>query len=399
MKKDISIYIHIPFCQKKCVYCDFLSFAGCTYAKQLQYIDSLIQEIKLYKPFADRYKVRTIFIGGGTPSLLDEVFIGNILSTVRTVFEVDRFAEITIEANPGTLKYTNLLAYQTHGINRLSIGLQTTDDEGLKRLGRIHNFDQFVATFKSARRAGFRNINIDLMSGIPGQTEHDFVDTIMKVMEFEPEHISVYSLQVEEGTPLYEDEYLRNMIPSEEVDRRMYAMTKKVLAVNGYERYEFSNYSKPKYECRHNIVYWTGGEYVGFGIGAASYFKGQRFSNTRDIDRYIEIFQENQSEIAAGQDKFTVFDKVSSELRANVETLYIDSRMEEFMFLGLRMIRGVSRNEFKARFSKDIYEVYGPVINKYTDEGFMISEGDNIRLSDRGIDVSNIILSDFILDR
>lgn len=398
MKKDLSIYIHIPFCQKKCVYCDFLSFAGCTYAKQLQYIDALVQEIKLYKPFADRYKVRTIFIGGGTPSLLDEVFIGNIISTIRNIFEVDRFAEITIEANPGTVKYTNLLAYQTHGINRLSIGLQTTDDEGLKRLGRIHNFDQFVATFKSARRAGFRNINIDIMSGIPGQTEHSFVESLMKVMEFEPEHISVYSLQVEEGTPLYEDEYLRGMIPDEDVDRRMYAMTKKVLAVNGYERYEFSNYAKPKYQCRHNIVYWTGGEYVGFGIGAASYFKGQRFNNTKDIDKYINIFQENQSEIAAGQDRFTVFDKVTAELRENIETLYIDSRMEEFMFLGLRMIKGVSRAEFKARFSKDIYEIYGPVINKYCNEGFMISDGDNIRLSDRGIDVSNIILSDFILD-
>ena len=399
MKKDISIYIHIPFCQKKCVYCDFLSFAGCTYAKQLQYIDALLQEIKLYKPYADRYKVRTIFIGGGTPSLIDEVFIGNILSTIRSVFEVDRFPEITIEANPGTLKYTSLLAYQTHGINRLSIGLQSTDDEALKMLGRIHNFDQFVATYKSARRAGFKNINIDLMSGIPGQNEHSFVETLMKVVEFNPEHISVYSLQVEEGTPLYNDEELRNLIPDEDMDRRMYAMSKKVLAVNGYERYEFSNYSKPGYNCRHNIVYWTGGEYIGIGLGAASYFKGQRFSNIRDIDRYIEIFQKNQSAIAAGEDRFKVYDDVAGELRTGTETIYIDSRMEEFMFLGLRMIKGVSRAEFKARFSKDIYEVYGPVINKYVSEGFMISEGDNVRLSDRGIDVSNIILSDFILDR
>ena len=398
MKKDLSIYIHIPFCQKKCVYCDFLSFAGCTYAQQLQYIDSVIQEIKIYKPFADRYKVKTIFIGGGTPSLIDEVFIGNILSAVRNIFEVDRFAEITIEANPGTLKYTNLLAYQTHGINRLSIGLQTTDDEGLKRLGRIHNLDQFVATYNSARRAGFRNINIDIMSGIPGQSEHDFVESLMKVVEFEPEHISVYSLQVEEGTPLYDDEVLRGMIPDEDTDRRMYAMTKKVLAASGYERYEFSNYSKPKHQCRHNITYWTGGEYVGFGIGAASYFKGQRFSNIRDIERYIGIFQENQSDIAAGADRLATFDRITGELRENTETIYIDSRMEEFMFLGLRMIKGISRAEFKARFSKDVYEVYGPVINKYIDEGFMVSEGDNIRLNERGIDVSNIILSDFILD-
>ncbi|MCR5368444.1 MULTISPECIES: radical SAM family heme chaperone HemW [Eubacterium] len=398
MKKNLGIYVHIPFCVSKCSYCDFLSFDNCSYAVQLQYIDALIQEIKLYKAFADRYVVKTIFFGGGTPSLLDEVFIGNILKAIRSVFNVDRFPEITIEANPGTVKYTNLLAYQSHGINRLSIGLQSTDDDCLMMLGRIHNMDQFVATYNSARRAGFKNINVDIMSGIPGQTEHTYVETLMKVIEFGPEHISAYSLQVEDGTPLAENEPVLSMLPDEEADRRMYAMTKKVLGANGYQRYEFSNYAKPGYECKHNITYWTGGEYVGLGLGAASFFKGERFSNIRDINRYLEIMQEAQSDIASSTDKISVYDEVTHQLRENIETMYIDSRIEEFMFLGLRMTKGVSRSEFLNRFNKDIYEVYGPVINKYVTEGFMVEEGDSIRLNDRGIDVSNIILSDFILD-
>ena len=398
MKKNLGIYVHIPFCVSKCSYCDFLSFDNCSYAVQLQYIDALIQEIKLYKAFADRYVVKTIFFGGGTPSLLDEVFIGNILKAIRSVFNVDRFPEITIEANPGTVKYTNLLAYQSHGINRLSIGLQSTDDDCLMMLGRIHNMDQFVATYNSARRAGFKNINVDIMSGIPGQTEHTYVETLMKVIEFGPEHISAYSLQVEDGTPLAENEPVLSMLPDEEADRRMYAMTKKVLGANGYQRYEFSNYAKPGYECKHNITYWTGGEYVGLGLGAASFFKGERFSNIRDINRYLEIMQEAQSDIASSTDKISVYDEVTHQLRENIETMYIDSRIEEFMFLGLRMTKGVSRSEFLNRFNKDIYEVYGPVINKYVTEGFMVEEGDSIRLNDRGIYVSNIILSDFILD-
>ena len=398
MKKNLGIYVHIPFCVSKCSYCDFLSFDNCSYAVQLQYIDALIQEIKLYKAFADRYVVKTIFFGGGTPSLLDEVFIGNILKAIRSVFNVDRFPEITIEANPGTVKYTNLLAYQSHGINRLSIGLQSTDDDCLMMLGRIHNMDQFVATYNSARRAGFKNINVDIMSGIPGQTEHTYVETLMKVIEFGPEHISAYSLQVEDGTPLAENEPVLSMLPDEEADRRMYAMTKKVLGANGYQRYEFSNYAKPGYECKHNITYWTGGEYVGLGLGAASFFKGERFSNIRDFNRYLEIMQEAQSDIASSTDKISVYDEVTHQLRENIETMYIDSRIEEFMFLGLRMTKGVSRSEFLNRFNKDIYEVYGPVINKYVTEGFMVEEGDSIRLNDRGIDVSNIILSDFILD-
>ncbi len=399
MKRNLSLYIHIPFCVQKCLYCDFLSFDDVLYAKQLQYLDALRTEMKLYAPYADRYSVKTIFIGGGTPSTVDESLIEGLLTQVRSVFRVDRFAEITIEANPGTLKYTDLLAYQSYGINRLSIGLQSADDEMLKMLGRIHNFDQFVAGFTSARRAGFKNINVDVMSGIPGQDMHSYVDTLTRVMEYRPEHISAYSLQVEEGTKLAEDEELLGMLPEEETDRRMYAMTKKILRTNGYERYEFSNYCQPGYECRHNLVYWTGGEYIGFGLGASSLFKGERFSNLRELDAYLELMEEAGKLMTPEQDMIRLYDAVAERLRKDTTAMYVDRRMEEFMFLGLRMIRGVSRTEFRERFNKDMFDIYGPVINRYVDDGFLRLDEDRVALTDAGIDVSNIILSDFILDK
>ena len=399
MKRNLSLYIHIPFCVQKCLYCDFLSFDDVLYAKQLQYMDALRTELRLYQPYADRYTVKTIFIGGGTPSTMDESLIEALLTQVRSVFRVDRFAEITIEANPGTLKYTDLLAYQSYGINRLSIGLQSADDEMLKMLGRIHNFDQFVAGYTSARRAGFRNINVDVMSGIPGQDMHSYVDTLTRVMEYRPEHISAYSLQVEEGTKLAEDENLLGMLPEEETDRRMYAMTKKILRTNGYERYEFSNYCQPGYECRHNIVYWTGGEYIGFGLGASSLFKGERFSNLRDLEQYLELMGEAAKLMTPEQDAIRLYDAVAERLRRDQSAMYVDRRMEEFMFLGLRMIRGVSRTEFKERFNRDMFDIYGAVINRYVDDGFLRLEEDRVALTDAGIDVSNIILADFILEK
>ncbi len=398
MKRNLSLYIHIPFCVRKCLYCDFLSFDDALYATRLQYMDALRTEIQLYKPYADRYVVRTIFIGGGTPSTMDESLIEALLRTIRQVFSVDRFAEITIEANPGTLKYTDLRAYQTYGINRLSIGLQSADDEMLKMLGRIHNFDQFVASYTSARRAGFKNINVDLMSGIPGQDMHTYVDTLTRVMEYRPEHISAYSLQVEEGTPLAKDQVLIGMLPDEETDRRMYAMTKKILRTNGYERYEFSNYAQPGFACRHNTVYWTGGEYIGLGLGASSLFKGERFSNIRDLSGYLELMGEVAEKMSPEVDRLMLYDAAINHLRAEKTVMYVDRRMEEYMFLGLRMTKGVSRKEFINRFNRDMFSVYGPVINRYVQDGFMELDDDYVRMTDAGIDVSNVILSDFILE-
>ena len=396
MKKPLSIYIHIPFCKHKCMYCDFLSFANETVTTQIQYINALMNEINLYKPYADRYIVKTIYIGGGTPSILDEALIGNVLDHIREVFKVDRFAEITIEANPGTIKYTDLLMFRDKGINRISIGLQSSDDDLLRLLGRIHTFDDFLGGFDAARRAGFENINVDIMSGLPGQDMHTLVDTLTRVTELNPEHISVYSLQVEEGTPISMRPDILRTIPDENLDRAMYAMTKKVLRTAGYRRYEISNYSRKGYESRHNTVYWTGGQYIGLGVGAASFFKGERFSNITNLANYIEICEDIREEIIKETDPVRLYDSATSILRENVQIMFIDSRIEEFMYLGLRMTDGISRTEFQERFKRDMFEIYAEPINKYIDSGYMEMNGDRIRLTDKGLDVSNYILADFI---
>ncbi|MBP3620124.1 MAG: oxygen-independent coproporphyrinogen III oxidase [Lachnospiraceae bacterium] len=399
MKKYVSLYVHIPFCALKCKYCDFLSFDGESYGTMLRYVDSLCQEIKLYAPLASDYIVRSVFIGGGTPSLLDEGLITNIMAFIRKTFTLEKDAEISIEANPGTLRHQKLNGYKAAGINRLSIGLQSADDEMLRKLGRMHNYDQFVATFKAARRAGFNNINIDIMSGLPGQTIHSYVDTLSRVLEFGPEHISAYSLSIEEGTPFAKDPEILESLPPDMIDRRMYEITKKLLAAHGYDRYEVSNYARPGYECRHNMVYWTGGEYIGFGIGASSYFQGKRFNNISDILQYIQLMEETSDKFAEADNLEILYNESVRKLRENVTPIYIDSRMEEFMFLGLRMMCGISRIDFEERFKKDIYEVYGPVLNKYIDQGLLATYEDRIYLTDKGIDVSNVVLADFILDK
>ena len=399
MKKPLSIYVHIPFCKHKCMYCDFLSFDNETNTKKIQYVNALMSEIRMYKPYADRYSVKTIYIGGGTPSVLDEALIDSVLDTINHIFKVDRFAEITIEVNPGTIKYMDMIAYRNHGINRLSMGLQSADDEILRLLGRIHTYDEFLDGFDAARRAGFENISVDVMSGLPGQDMHTLVDTLTRVTELGPEHISVYSLQVEEGTMLSRREDLLTMLPDENADRNMYAMTKKVLSASGYNRYEISNYAKPGFESRHNTVYWTGGQYIGFGIGAASYFKGERYTNIKNIDNYIEICEDVRDELTKDTDRVRLYDSASAILREDVQTIYVDTRMEEFMYLGLRMTAGISRKEFQERFKKDVFEVYGEPINKYSDQGYMIVDDNRIRLTDKGLDVSNYILADFILDK
>lgn len=399
MSKYVSLYVHIPFCAVKCKYCDFLSFDGESYGTMLRYVDSLCQEIKLYAPIAGDYIVRSVFIGGGTPSLLDEGLITNIMAFIRKTFTLDSNVEISIEANPGTLRHQKLNGYKSAGINRISIGLQSADDEMLKKMGRLHNYDQFVASYKAARRAGFNNINVDIMSGLPGQTIHSYVDTLSRVLDFGPEHISSYSLSIEPGTPFANDPEILESLPPEMIDRRMYEITKKLLLAHGYDRYEISNYARPGYECKHNMVYWTGGEYIGFGIGAASYFQGKRFSNMRDIFQYIELMEETSEKFVEMDNMEILYNDTARKLRENVTPVYIDARMEEFMFLGLRMMCGISREDFEERFNKDIYEVYGPVLNKYIDMGYMAAIDDRIILTDMGIDVSNTILADFILDK
>lgn len=405
-KKPLSIYIHIPFCVKKCAYCDFLSFpvgAACMSGYGVyreKYIEALCEELKCYSYLAETHKVRTIYIGGGTPSILEPDEITLVMTTVRKLFDVAEDAEISIEVNPGTLTSRKAAEYIANGINRMSIGLQSAQKNELEALGRIHNYDQFLAAFDMAREAGFRNINIDLMSDIPGQTMRSYLDTLDKVLRCKPEHISSYSLIVEDGTPLAADENLLSQIPDEDVDRQMYDITNKLLGTGGYHRYEISNYAKAGYECRHNIVYWTLGEYIGIGIGAASFLYGRRYANTSSLEDYIDGMARHRELMTFG-DPVANSGKardIIEHMRNVEEELDADRLMEEYMFLGLRMISGVSAEKFNDYFGHSIYDIYGSVIDKYKSTGHLEDDHGLIRLTKKGIDVSNTILADFLIE-
>lgn len=382
MRQPISLYLHIPFCVKKCHYCDFLSFPGCSLSRQAEYVDAMIQEIHAYREAAEDYEVKTIFLGGGTPSLLEKELVERLFHELYSVWRAAPETEITIEANPGTLSREKLIGYHMIGINRLSLGLQSTIAQELATIGRIHNYEQFLANYYLAREAGFDNINIDIMSALPGQTLISYGKTLERILKLQPEHISSYSLILEEGTDFWENAEIERALPSEQTERIMYHYTKKCLQNAGYERYEISNYAKPGYACLHNQVYWTGGEYLGLGLGAASYWKGARFSNTPDMEEYMENcsrarITENRKEIVTATQK---------------------SRMEEYMFLGLRMIRGVSIREFEQRFGIPMNRVYGTVIRSYIGQGLLKIEQDRLMLTERGIDVSNSVMADFLLE-
>jgi len=382
MRQPISLYLHIPFCVKKCHYCDFLSFPGCSLSRQAEYVDAMIQEIHAYREAAEDYEVKTIFLGGGTPSLLEKELVERLFHELYSVWRAAPETEITIEANPGTLSREKLIGYHMIGINRLSLGLQSTIAQELAIIGRIHNYEQFLANYYLAREAGFDNINIDIMSALPGQTLISYGKTLERILKLQPEHISSYSLILEEGTDFWENAEIERALPSEQTERIMYHYTKKCLQNAGYERYEISNYAKPGYACLHNQVYWTGGEYLGLGLGAASYWKGARFSNTPDMEEYMENcsrarITENRKEIVTATQK---------------------SRMEEYMFLGLRMIRGVSIREFERRFGIPMNRIYGTVIRSYIGQGLLKIEQDRLMLTERGIDVSNSVMADFLLE-
>lgn len=382
MKKNISLYLHIPFCVRKCRYCDFLSFSDCSYTRQKEYVTALQEEIRAWKEAAENYQVRSVFLGGGTPSVLLDGFVGEIFQTLYEVWDISANAEITIEANPGTLTRQKLIEYRTCGVNRLSMGLQSTVNQELQCLGRIHTYEQFLANYRMAREEGFRNINVDLMSALPGQNLHSYGQTLARIVKLEPEHISAYSLIIEPGTPFAEDTEILKQLPSEEAERRMYHYTNVILQSLGYERYEISNYSKPGYACYHNQVYWTGGEYLGLGLGASSYWNEMRFHNTENPEKYIQKIKEKQIEA----------------IREDIVPDTRRSRMEEFMFLGLRLMRGVSATDFEERFGITMQEQYGTVIDNYVEQGYLTWNQERLRLTERGIDVSNRIMADFLIE-
>ncbi len=381
MKKKLELYIHIPFCKSKCKYCDFLSSPnGEEFHKE--YVEHLIEEIKVQSTFYTDYQVSSIFIGGGTPSIISGVLISNIMSTIYENFVVEGLAEITIETNPESITSEKLSYYKEFGINRISIGLQSTSDEELKLLGRVHTYEKFLESYQKVKEAGFENINIDIMNAIPSQDFDSWKQTLKNIVLLRPTHISAYSLIVEEGTEfynLYEGEKKPYVI-DEDLDRKMYSYTKDYLKKHGYERYEISNYSKKGYECKHNIGYWTGIEYLGLGLGASSYAMNRRFHVERDMQKYMEID----------------FDTDITPLYQDVEELTKENLMEEFMFLGLRLTKGVSAKEFMDKFNLNMFNVFEKAIKKNMLLQLLEYKTPILKLTYRGIDVSNKVMSDFL---
>ena len=370
----MEIYIHIPFCIRKCDYCDFLSGPSGP-EEQADYVQALLREIQAVEEGEGR-SVSSIFIGGGTPSVLDERLLGDILREIRNRFKMEEDAEITIEVNPGTANIGKLQAYREMGINRLSIGLQSPEDRELKILGRIHNYGQFLETYQEARTVGFDNINIDLMSAIPDQTYEGWVKNLRTVAELEPEHISAYSLIVEEGTPFA----ARKLnLPDEDTEYNMYEATAQILKEYGFEQYEISNYARKGRKCRHNVGYWTRHDYLGFGLGASSLYGKERFANTADMKKYLEN------------------SKNPEKIREKEPSLTREDEMAEFMFLGLRMTKGISKADFQRCFGCTIESVYGEVLEKYESMELMLEKDGRIFLSREGIHVSNSIMAEFLL--
>lgn len=403
-KKPLALYVHIPFCVKKCAYCDFLSAPGSAEEKE-HYVNLICREIEKEAVRYPDYRGTTVFFGGGTPTTLKPEQLERILCKLKECFSIDlsdasqgerKFeskekteekaqckgeVEITLECNPGTVTKEDLRKLRAAGFNRLSIGLQSAHNAELERLGRIHTWEDFLETYAFAREAGFQNINLDLMSALPGQSVESYVNTLERITTLRPEHISAYSLIIEEGTPFFErygeaDRQRKkegadkgHLLPTEEEERRMYELTEEILGRAGYHRYEISNYALAGRECRHNTVYWKGGEYLGFGPGAASLMENCRFTKSGE----------------------------AGELRRNLQSLSANDRMEEFMFLGLRMTEGISAEEFKKRFHVPVEEIYGEVMIKLEKQRLLARNGDRIFLTGRGVDVSNMVFAEFLL--
>ncbi|MDO4285953.1 MAG: radical SAM family heme chaperone HemW [Eubacteriales bacterium] len=429
--RPLSLYLHIPFCIRKCLYCDFLSGPGTPEAQE-SYVRALCREIERRAadgicgdisgcaaggsvggdrgpdcvpggdfggdrgsgcvPGGDfgnvrrldrslggslggdlrRRPVDTVFFGGGTPSLLTAGQMERIMETLRASFRIREDAEITAEANPGTVDREKLRAFRACGINRLSLGVQSLCDGELRALGRIHTAEQAREAYALARECGFSNVNVDVMAALPGQSAVSYERTLKEICGWEPEHISAYSLIVEEGTPFYTMDLA---LPDEDEERRMYHRTKELLALCGYTRYEISNYAKPGRECRHNVGYWTGHDYLGLGLGASSLLSHTRLRATADAGEY------------AAQDGYE-----------EIHRLSLQERMEEFMFLGLRLTAGIPEAEFAERFGRRIDEIYGKQLERHAAQGLLVREDGRIRLTDRGLDVSNYVMADYLLD-
>lgn len=377
---ELGIYIHIPFCMQKCYYCDFVSYPN-KYKMQEEYVEKLIEEIEDNRDLLKESTVSTIYIGGGTPSSIKPELIKNILNKIYEVADIrnKEDIEITIEVNPGTCNKNNLQMYKNCGVSRLSIGLQSTNDKVLKTIGRIHNYEQFLNTYNCAIEAGFENINIDLMLGLPTQTISDLKQSLENIINLRPvpNHISVYSLIVEEGTQI--EEKINNgelKLPEEEIEREQYKYTKNFLELNGYKQYEISNFAKPEFESRHNMNCWEQKQYVGFGLAAHSYINGCRYSNTCNLETYLN--------------------NRSKDIKNIHEKQNIEDMKKEYMLLGLRKLDGVSILKFKEKFGENPIYLFRKELQKLVDEELLIVDLDNIRLTNKGLDFANLVWEEFV---
>ena len=381
-KEELGIYIHIPFCMQKCLYCDFVSYINKSECVK-EYINCMIKEIQSYD--LKKYNITTIYIGGGTPSFIESDYIKEIINVIQNKLEKNdtrwEDIEITIEANPGTVTLEKLNDYKTVGINRISLGLQATQDRLLKQIGRIHNYKDFLEAYELLKRVGFNNINVDLMIGLPNQSIKDLKESLEKIIKLDPNHISVYSLIIEDGTPiskLLDEEEIK--LPDEEIERQMYWYVKNKLELNGYNHYEISNFSKKGKESKHNLNCWKQKQYIGIGAAAHSYFKDIRYSNTNNIEEYIKNIKENNIE----------------KNRKIEEKQTIEDKKNEFIMLGFRMIEGVNIADFKAKFVDNPLYVYREKIKKLTDEGLIEVDLNNIKLTNKGLDLANVVFEEFI---
>ena len=375
---DLALYVHIPFCLKKCNYCDFISFPN-KFDYVEKYTDALIKEIRLYSSVGKKFKLNTVFIGGGTPSSINSIYIEKIMDGIYKYFDTNELKEVTIETNPKTLDKEKLIRYRESGINRISMGVQTLNDNLLKILGRIHNTEDFYKNYDLVRNLGFNNVNLDLMFGLPFQTLEDVIYTLKEVIKLEPAHLSFYGLIVEKGTKFYD---LNNRgklnLPDEDLERAMYHKGVEYLVSNGYEHYEISNFAKKGYECKHNLFYWELKPYIGLGIGAHSNIFGKRYWNFADIKKYISSLDNGSFPVSEEE----VIDK--------------DMEMAEYCILGLRLIRGIDKKNFLDRFGIDIKEIYGKIIERHVKGGLLYENENRIYLTKRGLDLSNIVEVDFL---
>ena len=387
--KNMGLYIHIPFCKRKCKYCDFISYSNKEYLID-RYIKCLKYEIRdigisnlhdYKKGLDDLINLKTIYIGGGTPSVIDSKYIKEILSEIKQNFKISSDVETTIEVNPGTVNETKLQDYKDAGINRLSIGLQSTNDNTLERIGRIHTYEEFLNTYNLARKIGFSNLNVDLMLALPEQNMEELTDGLEKVIELKPEHISIYSLILEEGTTLYKEiEEGKYVLTDDDMERKMYWKTKKMLENTGYIHYEISNFAKKGFESKHNLSCWNGEEYIGVGAAAHSYTNNVRYSNIGNIEEYINNFENGKA-----IDNFVFHEKQTNE-----------SKMKDYMILGLRKIEGINIDIFKNKFFQNPLYLFRKELKQLINEKLLIVDGNYIKLTDKGLDLANLVWEEFV---